>query len=149
MGKKLQQEMPQILAKCNKIYLERAAEYGRENIWSVLPHYFKETQSEMAAATNPLIHFLQSGKLKFDENVWISEKEFVNAFNCHCQDSNYKKHRINPDFYMGPFLQYGIKIEKNVKRRYPPESGRYSTGTFFIGVDVVSDEVVLEGENKM
>ena len=141
LGKKIKKEMAQIIKKCNRIYLEKANEYGRENIWNILPNYFRETQQELAKSTNSLIHFLLSENIKFDSDAYIPEKVFVQLFNDHCRANNYIKQRFNPDFYMGPFAQYNISVMKNVKKVY---NGKLINGTFFSGIDVAQHESILE-----
>jgi phage/plasmid-associated DNA primase len=122
LGKKLQTEMANIIQKCNKWYLYFSETSGRKNIWTVLPEYFKETQKELAAATNPLIHFLASGKLTFTDNVFISEENFITMFNAHCSENNYKRCRFNSDFFSGPFQQYNLKKAKNMILGASPKS---------------------------
>lgn len=144
LGKKLQQEMGYIIKKCNKFYLEYALRFGRKNIWTVLPDYFSNTRAEIAQSTNALIHFLCSGKMEINPEKYIPEKVFVQLFNQHCIDSNYKKCRFNQDFYTGPFSQYNIKVEKAVKRKY---LGRMSQSTFYIGVDVKDEHEIINDED--
>ena len=144
LGKKLKKEMGALIAKCNMAYRELALSYGRDNIWTVLPSYFIETQQELARSTNPLIHFLLSELVTLDPKKFIPEKIFVQAFNDHCKENNYAKHRFNPDFYMGPFAQYGIKVERNTRKLY---NGRNRSGTYIIGVDLADLEAVEDFEN--
>ena len=136
LGKKLRREMPNILQKCNKAYQEKALMHGRSNIWTILPDYFKQMQNELAQATNPLLHFLASGKVTLGPEKFIPEKLFVTLFNQHCLENNYSRHRFNPDFYVGPFSQTGIYVDSKTKRKY---DGKTSGGTFFIGVDISDD----------
>ena len=137
LGRKLKEEMGNIIQKCNKAYRETAFQYGRKNIWTVLPHYFLHTQQELAKATNPLIHFLLSENIVLDSTKFIPEKLFVAAFNEHCKDNNYNKNRFNPDFYMGPFAQHNIKVKYKETQIY---EGNKKTGTYFMGVDLRSSE---------
>jgi phage/plasmid-associated DNA primase len=136
LGKKIQKEMGSIIRKCNRYYLEYAEKFGRKNIWTVLPDYFANTRDEIAQSTNALIHFLSSGKMVFGEDHCIPEKIFVQLFNQHCSDNNYKKCRFNQDFYTGPFSQFDITVDKVSKRKY---LGRISQSTFFVGVDIKND----------
>ena len=122
LGKKLRDELPNILQKCNKIYLEKSLKHGRSNIWTVLPKYFENTRDLLAQATNPLIHFLCSGKLEFGKDLYIPEKTFVQLFNTHCNDNNYSRHRFNPDFYMGPFYQKNITVQLASRKKYPKDT---------------------------
>ena len=139
LGKKLDTEMHAIIKKCNCAYQELAKKYGNVNLWTILPQYFTNTQNMIAQATNPLMHFLSNGKLEFKTGSYIPEKVFVHEFNNHCSDNNYSKARFNPDFYIGPFSQYGIKVVKNQKRRFPENTGKFYTGTFFENVSLVEE----------
>ena len=136
LGKKLNDEMHAIIKKCNMAYQEASRNYGQQNIWNNLPDYFKKTQSMIAQATNPLVHYLESGKIVFKVGSYIPEKVFIQEFNTHCSENNYTKHRFNTDFYNGPFSMYNIKVIKSDKRRYPPEVGRSYNGTFFENIEL-------------
>jgi hypothetical protein len=139
LGRKLRGEMAHILRKCNLAYHEMSSKFGSTNIWNNLPKYFLDTQDELAQVTNPLIHFLCSGKLCFDKDAYIPEKEFTALFNEHCSENNYSRSRFNSDFYIGPFSQKQITVVKKETKRYPFTNGRNVTGTFFFGVDVIKE----------
>jgi phage/plasmid-associated DNA primase len=141
LGKKLKKEMGALISKCNAAYREIALMHGRENIWTLLPQYFTDTQQELARSTNPLIHFLLSELVSLDPKKCIPEKIFVQAFNDHCKENNYAKHRFNPDFYMGPFAQYGIKVERNCRKFY---NGQNRNGTFYVGVDLADLDIAMD-----
>lgn len=138
LQKELRKEMGNILVKSNRAYLEYSSMHGRTNIWDVLPEYFKETQKEMAAATNPLVHLFCSNKMVFDKKKYIPENVLKSIYNAHCVENNYKKQRWNPDLYIGPIQQFNIKIDKGKK----PYNGKMILDTFFIGVDFAEFEDV-------
>lgn len=139
LGKKLNQEIARIIHKCNMAYIDAYTKYSRDDVWKHLPQYFVDNRNAMAAATNPLIHFLASGKLRIDNDCVMPEREFIQHFNGHCLDNNYAKPRFNPDFFTGPFTQFGISIKKNHEFYWPPRGqpgSRKHNGTAFVGVDV-------------
>ena len=37
---RVEAELPDLLVKCNRAYLEAAAAHGQQNLWTVLPPYF-------------------------------------------------------------------------------------------------------------
>jgi phage/plasmid-associated DNA primase len=143
LGRKIQKEMPHIIKKANEAYLDAVNSFGRKDIWGYLPKSFHEARIELAASTNSLLHFLGSGKLVFGEDKFIPECLFKDAFNSHCQTSNYKRQKWNKDFYSGPFFQYNISVEKKGKKKY---EGRTLDGPFFIGVDVQQEGEEIEDE---
>lgn len=64
---KLQEEMGSIIVKINRAYREASAVYGGDDVWSVLPPYFKEQRErQLEAATSPLSAFLVY--LKYEDN---------------------------------------------------------------------------------
>ena len=142
LGNRLNDEMHSIIRKCNCAYLEKSAQFGRTNVWKHLPEYFKKTQSALAQATNPLLHFLANcSRLVFGPEYYVPEKVFVQEFNIHCAENNYGKNRFNPDFYMGPFGQHGIKVHRNQKKRFPENTGPFVSGTFFAGIGIKYNEI--------
>lgn len=137
LGKKISHEMHAIIQKCNKFYRREALVNGRENIWTLLPQYFVDSQQELAKATNPLIHFMLSENIVIDSSKFVPEKVFTSAFNQHCKENNYNKPRFNPDFYLGPFAQYGVHVVYNEARLY---QGITKRGTYFVGMDIKYDD---------
>ena len=149
LGRKIQAEMPHIIKICNEAYLEEAEKCGREDVWSHLPEYFTKARAELAASTNSLIHFLSSGTMNFSPELYISEKVFQQVFNHHCSESGYKRQRFNKDFYLGPFSQYGIKVLRGVKKKYPPTSSRTSDGPFFMGMDLANEDEIEDDPDDL
>lgn len=110
LGKKLFNEISALIKKGNMAYLEAVERYGKNDIWDVLPSYFKETQRDMAEQTNSLIHFLGSDKLKFGENEICRQKMFIQAYNEHVRENSLQKCTWKRDFYEGIFEDAGIEI---------------------------------------
>lgn len=103
MDQKLEKELPNILVKCVRAYLDYADKYSSCDIWNAVPKYFKDVQRQVAMVTNPLQHFLASEKLRFGADMFVPQTIFVAAFNHHCTENNLGKHKFTPDFYVGPF----------------------------------------------
>jgi len=137
LGYKLQKEMGYILQACNKGYLDAIDRYGTSGIWEILPVSFKETQEQMAEDTNALTHFLKSDLVVLGKDQYCREKIFVEVFNDHCKESHFLNTKWTNQFYSGPFSDFGIKLNKNCRRRYPNKPNERSfNGTFIFGVDV-------------
>lgn len=146
LGTKLKGEMPAIIQKCNKAYLEAASQYGRDTVWSILPKYFIQTQQELAKSTNSLTHFLLSDSVVLDPSKYIPEDIFKQAFNDHNKANNYTRQKWNQDFYMGPFAQYNISVVKNDSRSY---NGRIRSGTFFVGLDMITNSDIYDDFSEL
>lgn len=147
LGKKLNDEIGRILHKCNMAYIDAYSRFSKDDIWAHIPTYFVDNRNAMAAATNPLIHFLSSGVMSLDPENAIPEREFIQQFNAHCIANNYTKPRFNPDFYTGPFTQFGIVLKKNHTFYWPPKGtlgSKKIVANACVGVDVIHD-----GDNGM
>lgn len=138
LEEKLNEELPAIMCKCVRAYLEYAQKYSDKDIWQVVPDYFKVIQNQVAMVTNSLQHFLSSEKVKFGESLCCPQKLFVQMFNQHCIENNLGKFKFNPDFYAGPFSSRDITV-RNDSMTY---NGRaYASQPFVFGVDLVQDTV--------
>ena len=139
LDEKLDAEIPVILLKCVRAYLDYAQKYSDQDIWNVVPSYFKAIQTQVAMITNSLQNFLASEKVKFGEELSCPQKIFVQLFNQHCQENNLGRFKFNPDFYVGPFSAKNIEVRVEARtykgRGYPPQP-------FIFGLDV--NEETLE-----
>jgi hypothetical protein len=156
LGKKLEQDLPAILKKCAKAYLEAAASYGREIIWDHLPKYFKTLRDDMAAATNSLENFLQSAKIvKGDpKDVYCHWDSFVKALGMHCRELHFTQKTMNKDFYSGPFEKHGLIYEDDRRylKPYPRhEKDNKHKGPWVKGCDIVDNmpELTSDGDHMI
>jgi hypothetical protein len=143
LDQKLDQELPIILQKCVRGYLDYAQRYSDQDIWNVVPSYFKTIQSQVAMVTNSLQNFLASEKIRFGPELFCPQKVFVQNFNQHCQENNLGKPKFNPDFYAGPFSSRGIEVRTEARtykgRAFPAQP-------MIFGVDVI-EETLQFGED--
>ena len=140
LDKKLEKEIPNIMKLCITGYIWAVNRYGDKGIWKILPQYFHENKNEMDQTTNILEHFIKSDNIELDKEKFIPEKIFKQAFNEHCRENNLGKEQWSFDFYSTTFSGHNIIIKKNTKRKYPPKTGDYISGTYFMGVDIKHDE---------
>lgn len=138
LDKKLDKEIPLIMKMCITGYLWAVNKYGDKGIWKILPSYFHENRNEMDQTTNILEHFLKSDKVIIDKDKFIPEKVFKQVFNEHCRENNLGKEQWSFDFYSTTFSNNNILVKKNTRRKYPPKVGDSVSGTFFMGVDIIS-----------
>jgi phage/plasmid-associated DNA primase len=140
LDEKLETEIPAILCKCVKAYIEYAQKYGDQDIWNVLPKYFKEVQKQISVVTNTLQHFLESEKIEYGADKCIPQKLFVHLFNQHCQENNLTKSKFNPDVYAGPFSSRDISVRSEVIQY----KGRmYGQQPVIYGLDVTQEAVEI------
>ena len=135
---KLDEEIPAILLKCIRAYLEYSQKFRNKDIWNVVPAYFKNIQKQVAMVASTLHNFLESTNIKFGEELKCPQKIFVQIFNQHCTANNLGKPRFNSDFYAGPFSSRDIEVRDH-EDTY---NGKfYSNQPFIFGLDVVSEEI--------
>ena len=140
---KLEAELPIILQKCVRAYLEYAQKYSDRDIWNVVPEYFKVVQRQVATIASTLENFLQSTGVKYGKELYCPQKDFVALFNAHCGANNLGKPRFTQDFYVGPFSQREIEVrEESITykgRIYPKQS-------FIFGIDIVDETITFGNE---
>lgn len=136
LEERLEAEIPIILLKCVRAYLEYSQKYANKDIWNVVPSYFKNVQTQVAMVTNTLQNFLASEKVRYEKDAFVPQKIFIQIFNQHCQENNLGKVKFNPDFYAGPFSTRDIEVRTEAVTY----KGRaYALQPVIFGVDVVED----------
>ena len=136
LDEKLDAELPIILLKCVRAYLEYSQKYANKDIWNVVPEYFKQVQTQVAMVTNTLQNFLASEKVRYAEDAFVPQKIFIQVFNQHCQENNLGKVKFNPDFYAGPFSTRDIEV-RSAAITYKGRA--YAIQPVVYGVDVIED----------
>jgi hypothetical protein len=137
LDEKLEKELPAIMCKCIRAYLDYAHKYADKDIWNVLPKYFKNVQNQVATVTNALQHFLCSEKFRFGADLCVPQRVFVAQFNQHCRDNNLGTHKFNQDFYAGPFSSREIEVRVE-SRMY--NGNAFSAQPFIFGLDFITNE---------
>ena len=137
LDEKLDLEMPAIMCKCLRAYLDYAHKYADKDIWNVLPKYFKTVQAQVATVTNSLQHFLCSEKFKFSPELFVPQKVFVAQFNQHCKENNLGTYKFNQDFYAGPFSSKELEVRIDSKIY---NGSAWPTQPFVFGLDFVVQE---------
>jgi hypothetical protein len=134
LGEKLASELPCILLKCNRMYLEAASKWSHTNIWTILPEYFLHTRDEMAQATNVLEAFLSGEDVVMRSDAYCAFDDFKSALKVYAQQNNYSVKRFTWEFFRGPFDKFGIKKAREL-RVY---NGKKLARDYLDGVDLSS-----------
>lgn len=132
LGEKLQKEMPLILQKCNKAYLEMAGKHSHVNIWTVLPAYFMETRNQLAQSVNSVEAFLASTEVVHGPDLYCPMEDFRNALKSFEMSNNYKSKKYDTDFFRGPFAKYNLAVVR-CKKAY---RGHNKTRDYLVGLDL-------------
>lgn len=112
LARKLDREMPAILKKCNRAYLDMAQKIGNKNIWNHLPNYFRGTRAELEESTHPMENFLNSDKVVVASEATCPYNDFIQAFKTHAKEFNLGYVRIDKDFLKTPFAKRKLAVRQ-------------------------------------
>jgi phage/plasmid-associated DNA primase len=143
LDEKLKMELPRILVKCVRGYIEYRNKYADADIWDVVPKYFEIIKMQVAKVANSLIHFLESTIVDKGKDQYVPQNLFVAAFNTHCKNNNLGQHKFHEDFYVGPFSSYDIEV-RNESVSY--RGRQYPRQPVIFGIDLIEDQL-MTGNN--
>ena len=135
LGDKLNTELPYILRKCNKAYIDMAERHSDVNIWSVLPIYFINTREALARATNFIENFLASEHVILGTEEICPFTEFKAALKEHATMNSLHTKQLTLDVFTGPFAKYGITLLGSQTLEL---AGKSTTTEFIRGVTLKS-----------
>jgi hypothetical protein len=137
LDEKLDRELPIILLKCVRGYLDYSSKYRDKDIWNVVPKYFKTIQKQVAMVASSLTNFLESTYVKLDKDLFVPQKEFIPKFNQHCKENNLGSHKFHQDFYAGPFSSRELEVRIDTVTY----KGRlYKHQPVIYGLDLINDD---------
>ncbi len=110
LDQKLEKELPVILQKCVRAYLEVAQKYKDETIWSIVPSYFERVKQQLESACSPLLSFLNSAQVEIDPTKKCPLPFFKEVFGAYCMKEG-KSRAINADIWAGPFGERSITVD--------------------------------------
>jgi len=87
LSQKIQSEMPALIYKFSCLYRQKVDESKSNDIWRIVPEYFKKTKADYQANSNPISSFLTESKVvELDRNSQCTFDEFRTLFNQFCTD---------------------------------------------------------------
>lgn len=145
LDQKLEKELPIILQKCVRAYLEIAQRYRDETIWSIVPPYFERVKQQIESACSPLLSFLNSAQVEIDPKKKCPLPFFKEVFSAYCMKEG-KSRAINADIWAGPFGERNITVEVLPPTKYtrfgpgypdPKEKTESKNISWVLGLDIV------------
>lgn len=90
LGEKMVAEVPRLLVKCNRAYLEAVRSVGAVSIWDAVPQYFRTKRDLLQACVDTLWEFLNSGTLVFGphDTTRMPFTEFQSRYKDWCRDNS-------------------------------------------------------------
>jgi len=144
LDEKLHRELPIILLKCVRGYLDYSNKYRNKDIWNVVPAYFKTIQKQVAMVASSLTNFLESTYIVTGEELFVPQKDFIAKFNQHCKENNLGMHKFHPDFYAGPFSSREVEV-RNTTVKYRGQL--LKNQPIIYGLDIVSEDLAFTDDN--
>lgn len=137
LGKKLQKEIPNLLLKCNRAYLDTIDKHRDTDIEKLLPKYFIETRNIMAEETNALYNFLNSDVVIYDPDYRITKDRLFQAFKLYCDMNRMKAPQLIKQYYEGPFEDMNITSKRKKLIDTYDQVSKHTTWCF--GIDLRAD----------
>ena len=138
LDEKLNKELPIILLKCVRGYLDYSNKYRDRDIWNVVPKYFEIIKKQVAMVASTLTNVLEYTSIKYGEELCVPQTIFVQMFNQHCSANNLGKPKFNQDFYVGPFSSRVIEVREEIVKY----NGRtYPKQPVIFGLDVIEESI--------
>lgn len=136
LGDKLKTELPAILVKCNRAYLEAVRDHGSKNIWTVLPPYFHNTRNELAQAVNSVEAFLASDGVVKGPDLACPLAEFRKKWRFFAESTGYNINGKVSDktMFRTPLERNGLSIEKRATCVW--RDSEYTNSEFVVGADL-------------
>ena len=133
LGKKIDRELPTIILKANRAYIEAARAYGRQNVWRHVPQEMITAKEEFSETVNSIVAFLKSGRLQVAESLYMPLYEFSQAYASYIQDTGMQRIQLAGDKLRQPLFNLGgCRVVKKMTLRY---GGSMRTGEFIKGLD--------------
>ena len=136
LPEKLKCEVPTMLQKCVRAYLDYALHKyrGVGNIWDILPEYFTDVRKEIEEEVSPLDKFLNSTEVIVDPGVCVPLCVFQDAFQFYAKNRCGERHiKFSAAYTRGPFSSRGITVEC---RTGTYEGRVYENEDFVVGVTI-------------
>ena len=137
---KLECELPCILQKCVRAYLEFAQKWPEKDIWNIVPKYFIDVQRQLATSCSPLESFLSEPCIEFNRDKKCPLKFFKKKYS---EFHGVMNKSLNQDIWAGPFGSRDIKVVRIAEpTKYQSCDDTFpvmeQNGTeFIIGLDIV------------
>ena len=128
----LRRELPAVLAKCNRCYLEKLRLHAHMNPWDrrdgqpiCLPQYFHDQAEKLGRSLNSLDAFITNSGMVVRrteddaEEPYMPWLTFTEQYNAYCKNMNQKPMRLgNEDNYCMLFKKLGLRREEAEMQDY-------------------------------
>lgn len=143
LAKRLRDEMPAIIKKANRGYLDAVARAGRADVWSCLPAYFAKLRKELAEDANPQMAFIdetmRTGQHTPILRFYIPFEEFTARWTTFCQKYGFPVGTLKPGTFKNIINGKGGEISSMIETKEWPYGNPDKVkvhGKFVYGMDL-------------
>ena len=140
LDRKIKEEVPVLIQKCVKAYLNEINCSKNKNIWNVLPNYFILEKLKVASHGNKMYDYLSSNRIELNKNTYTTVTDFRTSYvafvKTHCKEFSIRK--FGPDVFEEPFSQYREYYDTPIKY--------YSTSEYKYKITKTYDDGSIEEE---
>ena len=143
---RLELELPAILEKCIRAYLETVKSVGKKDIWKLVPAELRKAQMDMAACTNVLYSFLTTNKVVYGNDKFVPWADFASEFKHFVEHDNSmppirKFTATNRELWIGPFQQKDLIVKQSLKSFIYNGKKSGKNGDWIIqGIDIIRED---------
>lgn len=137
-------ELPALLQKCTRAYLECVNKNRSKNIWTFCPKIFHETKAQLQQQTNVLQSFMTDIKYVVVDNCFItSENDLLEEFKIFAKANNVSTKINSKDLAFLAIVQdlsetHGVTVEYKTIDSIQYNNAMVYNGQFFAGIGLTS-----------
>ena len=145
LGGRLKAEVPLLLVKCVRAYIEFAKKYSTiGNIWDVLPKQIADVRKEIEESCSYLDRFLNSERVVIGDGHAVPACVFSDTYFAYlkstCGQRNPPKGGLTVDYTAGPFQKQGIvREQRSGEYQFGGEAAKLYEGDWYINVNIKHD----------
>jgi phage/plasmid-associated DNA primase len=145
LGGRLKSEVPLLLVKCVRAYIEFAKKYKSVgNIWEVLPKQIVDVRKEIEESCSYLDRFLNSERVVIGDGHAVPACVFSDTYFAYlkstCGQRNPPKGGLTVDYTAGPFQKQGIvREQRSGEYQFGGEAAKLYEGDWYINVNIKHD----------
>ena len=112
-------EMPRIIVKMNKAYLQVAAEHGASSVWDIIPEEFVDSRDRSLASISLIDSFVDQPHVVIDperqDDMFCSVVDFMLAMRNYASDIGWDGPRASIENVTNSMPKFGVKIKRERK----------------------------------
>jgi hypothetical protein len=140
LGDKLFLELPAIIQKCNKAYLEKVRRHADVNVWTILPEAFHANRKALAMETCAIEALMDQPDVRRGAALFCPLADFSDRLKDFATRYGLRHSgRFGKDAWIGPFGRLGLKVVRE-ERGY--RGGPVVFGDWVAGMDFTATEMI-------